>query len=134
MDTEPKFERENGYWGEQLCYSDTYPTLLANSRANRIDMTTAEQALWSRIRSRQLGVRFRRQYIIGNYIADFACLERHLIIEVDGKYHLTEEQKRDDQIRTDYLNRLGFRVERFDNNDVTLDLDNVIKKIEQLIQ
>ena len=58
----------------------------------RKNPTEAESILWKLIRKKQLGVRFNRQYVIDTYIVDFVCLEKQLILEVDGKYHSSEEQ------------------------------------------
>lgn len=89
--------------------------------------TPAERKLWSRIRDDQLGFNFRRQHAIGNYIPDFVCIEKKLIIELDGSQHL-EQQKYDEQ-RTKYLNSLGYKVIRFWNNEVTNNIDSVILAI-----
>ncbi|MCQ2344416.1 MAG: endonuclease domain-containing protein, partial [Paludibacteraceae bacterium] len=132
MDENKKYDRANGYWGEQLIYPDTYPIMLSNSRRNRKDMTDAETALWSIIRNKQLGYKFRRQYIIGDYITDFACIEKHLILEVDGGYHFTDEQRKEDEIRTQFISRMGFRVLRFANGEVIADTESVRNKIKQI--
>lgn len=133
MDENKKYDRTNGYWGEQLIYPDTYPIMLSNSRRNRKDMTDAETALWSIIRNKQLGYKFRRQYIIGDYITDFACIEKHLILEVDGGYHFTDEQRKEDEIRTQFISRMGFRVLRFANGEVIADTESVKNKIKQIL-
>lgn len=91
--------------------------------------TEAEKHLWHFIRNGQLGVKFNRQHIIGDYIVDFVCLDKQLIIEVDGDYHNIEEQRENDIDRTIALSRLGFHVIRFDNNEVLNDIDNVLDKI-----
>ena len=89
--------------------------------------TLAERKLWALIRNDQLGVNFRRQHAIGNYIPDFVCIEKKLIVELDGSQHL--EQQEYDQERTKYLNSLGYKVIRFWNNAVMKDLDGVILAI-----
>ena len=89
--------------------------------------TLAERKLWALIRNDQLGVNFRRQHAIGNYIPDFVCIEKKLIVELDGSQHL--EQQEYDQERTKYLNSLGYKVIRFWNNTVMKDLDGVILAI-----
>ncbi len=71
--------------------------------------------------------------IIGDYIADFACLAQKLIIEVDGGYHSTESQMQEDELRTQVLNRLGFRVIRFTNEEVMYDTETVLDKIRAII-
>jgi len=93
----------------------------------RKDLTPAERKLWSVIHNDQLGVNFRRQHAIGNYIPDFVCIEKKLIIELDGSQHLEQEEY--DEERTKYLNSLGYKVIRFWNNDVMKNMDGVILAI-----
>ena len=93
----------------------------------RKELTPAEGKLWSRIRNDQLGVNFRRQHAIGNYIPDFCSPKAKLIIELDGSQHL--EQTEYDEERTKYLNSLGYKVIRFWNNEVTNNIDGVILAI-----
>ena len=93
----------------------------------RKELTLAEAKLWSRIRNDQLGVNFRRQHAIGNYIPDFVCIEKKLIVELDGSQHLEQEEYDDE--RTKYLNSLGYKVIRFWNNDVMKNMDGVILAI-----
>ena len=93
----------------------------------RKELTPAERKLWSKIRNDQLGVNFRRQHAVGNYIPDFVCIEKKLIIELDGSQHL--EQQEYDEERTSYLESLGYKVIRFWNNEVMKDIDNVILAI-----
>ena len=95
--------------------------------ALRKESTPAERKLWSRIRNDQLGVTFRRQHAIGNYIPDFCSPKEKLIIELDGRQHL--EQGEYDKERTEYLESLGYKVIRFWNNDVMKDIDSVILAI-----
>jgi len=93
----------------------------------RKDPTPTERKLWSRIRNDQLGVNFRRQHAVGNFIPDFVCIEKKLILELDGSQHL-EQQGYDDD-RTKYLESLGYKVIRFWNNDVMKNMDGVILSI-----
>jgi len=93
----------------------------------RKESTPAERKLWSRIRNDQLGVTFRRQHAVGNYIPDFCSPKAKLIIELDGSQHL--EQEKYDQERTKYLESLGYKVIRFWNNDVTNKIEEVILPI-----
>jgi very-short-patch-repair endonuclease len=90
----------------------------------RKESTPAESKLWSRIRNDQLGVTFRRQHAIGNYIVDFFSPKAKLIIELDGGQHL--EQQEYDKERTTYLESLGYKVIRFWNSDVMNHIDDVI--------
>ena len=101
-------------------------------RANilRKEMTDAESILWSKIRRRQLqGCRFRRQHPINQFIADFYCHEKKLVIEVDGGYHNEPTQNEHDQQRTYELEKLGLHVLRFSNDEVKKNLNVVIGKI-----
>ena len=90
----------------------------------RKEPTPAERKLWALIRNDQLGFNFRRQHAVGNYIPDFVCIEKKLIIELDGSQHLEQEEY--DEERTKYLNSLGYKVIRFWNNKVTNNIDGVI--------
>jgi very-short-patch-repair endonuclease len=78
----------------------------------RRSMTSAETAVWSMVRRKQLGWRFRRQEPIGPYIVDFVCVPRRLVVEMDGEGHGGPYDRKRDA----YLRRLGFRVLRFEND------------------
>jgi very-short-patch-repair endonuclease len=96
----------------------------------RRNATSAERRLWQALRRKQIGgFRFRRQVILGGFIADFACLEARLIVEVDGATHSTEEEVSRDLRRTDGLAAQGFAVLRFANDDVYRNLDGVAETI-----
>ena len=103
------------------------PKTKHNAIQLRKKSTPAERKLWSRIRDDQLGVNFRRQHAVDNYIPDFVCIEKKLIIELDGSQHLEQEEY--DEERTKYLNLLGYKVIRFWNNEVTNNIDGVILAI-----
>ena len=96
---------------------------------NRKMMTVAEQTLWEQLRNNRLGVHFRRQHVIGTYIADFISLKNKLVIEVDGEYHSTPEQHLLDMERTLYLQHKGYRVIRFTNSQVMADIEYVMSQI-----
>jgi very-short-patch-repair endonuclease len=101
------------------------------AQAMRSEMTDAERRLWLHLRRKQLaGFRFRRQHSIGSYVADFACLEAKLVVEVDGSQHAQSLQ---DQHRDDVLQEFGFRVVRFWNNDVIASTDRVLADILQAL-
>ena len=105
---------------------------MANERARalRKTMSDAERLLWSRLRMRQLGGhRFRRQHPLGPYVADFVCLERRLVVEVDGAQHAEPEQMRHDAVRTRWLEVEGFRVVRAWTSEVFKNLDGVLDTI-----
>ena len=96
-------------------------------------MTDAERFLWKYIRKRQLGGhKFRRQHPIGNYIVDFVCLKKNLIIELDGGQHLNNIEY--DTIRTQYLKLKGFKVVRFWNNQVFNETEGVLETIYNLLE
>ena len=103
------------------------------AKALRKASTDAENLLWYRLRSRQLlDLKFRRQRPIGKYVADFACLEIGLVIELDGGQHL--EQVAYDAAREEEMERLGFRTIRFWNNEVLKETDAVMEKIRQVAE
>ena len=105
-----------------------FSTRVSLARKLRRNQTGAEAKLWSRLRNKRLGGHhFYRQQPIGPYIVDFCSRSRKLIIEVDGSQHL--DQKVQDDIRTAYLESLGFRVLRFWNDDVLKDIDTVLQVI-----
>ena len=102
------------------------------ARGLRLGMTDAGQALWYRLRNRQLdGCKFRRQHEIDRYVVDFVCTERMLVVELDGGQHL--EQQDYDQTRTRYLQAKGYRVQRFWNNDVLTNIESVLEAVVEAL-
>lgn len=96
----------------------------------RKDQTDCERILWSVLRNRQLnGLKFFRQYSIGNAILDFHCPELRLGIELDGGQHNEKQQIVHDKLRTEYLKEFNINVIRFWNNEVIENLDGVVEKI-----
>jgi very-short-patch-repair endonuclease len=91
---------------------------IATARRLRKDMTNAERTLWSLLRQRPEGLKFRRQHPIGAYVADFACPEIGLIIELDGGQHNLPVHQLRDQRRTEWLESQGWHVLRFWNTQV----------------
>ena len=106
--------------------------LQRRARTLRNNQTLAEKILWSKIRQRKLGVKFRRQYVLEEHIVDFYCVSHGLAIELDGPVHMT--QKESDAIREEKLERSGVTVLRFDNQQVFANLDDVIEAIHQALQ
>lgn len=104
--------------------------LRSNARCHRYEPTVAEIRLWECLRGKRLGVKFRRQHVIQDFIVDFVCLDEMLIIEVDGEYHLPQEQQEEDQKRTAILQQLGYRVIRFTNDEVLFKIDEVLDNIK----
>ncbi len=82
------------------------------------------------LRENNLGDKFRRQHVIGDFIVDFVALHSKLVIEVDGGYHNTLEQQEADRLRTEFLNQADFKVIRFSNDDVLHDADRVLNEIK----
>lgn len=102
--------------------------LIAFARQLRKNATDAEKLLWSLLRNRQLeGLKFRRQHPIGEYIADFCSVENKLVIELDGGHHALQEEK--DTERTNEIEKLGYKVLRFWNNEVLQNLEGVASTI-----
>ena len=98
------------------------------ARELRRDETDAEKKLWSRLRGRRLdGLKFRRQFPLGPFFADFCALETKLIIEVDGGQPAVQRDK--DGSRTESLTKQGFRVLRFWNNEVLGSIDAVCEEV-----
>ncbi|MGO9393999.1 MAG: endonuclease domain-containing protein [Desulfobaccales bacterium] len=99
--------------------------LVSLSRNLRKRQTDAEILLWRHLRGQQLeGLRFRRQHPMGRYIVDFVCLEKRLILEVDGGQHDIEREK--DEERSNWLIAEGYNILRFWNNDVLTNLEGVL--------
>ena len=94
--------------------------------------TPAENALWQRLRRRQLGVKFRRQHAIGPFIVDFYCAEAALVVEVDGPIH--QYTAEEDAIRQEFLEAQGLRVLRFTNAEVENDIEGVLNRIRTALQ
>ena len=109
---------------------DRYLLLKDFALKNKRFPTAAEKLLWEHLRAKKLSVKFNRQHIIGDYIADFVCIEKKLVVEVDGGYHSEYEQIDKDEFRTERLNKMGFDVIRFSNEKVLGDISGVINIIK----
>lgn len=105
---------------------------LEHARRMRSDATDAERKLWSRLRRGQLGIKFKRQYPIEGFVADFCSPQLKLVIEVDGGQHL--ERSAYDAERSARLAHSGYRVLRFWNNDVLTNIDGVLEIIAESIK
>ncbi len=104
--------------------------LIAKARELRKNSTDAEQLLWSLLRDRQcLNLKFRRQHPIADYVADFACVEHKLVIELDGGQHNTDEGRAKDAVRSKALESEGWQVLRFWNNDVLNNTEGVLTRL-----
>ena len=107
--------------------------LTENARNLRASQTKAESLLWTALRGRRWhGLKFRRQHAIPPFIADLACVERKLIIEIDGGYH--DLKYENDQSRQRFLESEGWTVLRFRNEDVVADVEAVLTVIARHLQ
>ena len=112
----------------------SYHLLKEFVKTNRVNSTPAEAVLWENIKGKQLDdYKFRRQHIIGTYIADFVCLAKNLVIEVDGLIHQLPENKVLDEVRTDWLESRGYKVIRFTNEEVFEHLDDTLQTIKSTL-
>jgi 5-methyltetrahydrofolate--homocysteine methyltransferase len=128
---------DNLGFGYEMADPTIYPMLKEYALKHRSQPTKAEEVLWGLLKSKKLeGFKFRRQHIIGQYIADVVCLDRQLVIEIDGSIHQLPENKESDEIRTQWLIEKGFKVIRFGNEDVlqntTAVLESITKEINAL--
>ncbi|MDY6450626.1 endonuclease domain-containing protein [Acinetobacter faecalis] len=100
----------------------------------RNNMTEPEKRLWLVLKNKQLGLKFRRQHGIGDYIVDFYSPEIKLVIELDGESHFSTEAKAYDQLRDEYFLGLGISTIRFLNQDVMNNLAGVFQTIQNYIR
>ena len=110
---------------------------MANERARNLrkTMSDAERKLWQALRARQIeGERFRRQHPIGRYVVDFVCLERRLVVEVDGGQHTEEEHIAHDARRDQWLEAEGYRVLRVPTAEVYGNIAGVVDTIWATLQ
>jgi very-short-patch-repair endonuclease len=109
---------------------------MANKRARelRTSMSDAERKLWHALRARQVDARFRRQHPIGRYVVDFVCLERRLVVEVDGGQHTDNAHIADDARRDQWLAAEGYRVLRVTTTDVYTNIAGVLDTIWAVLQ
>lgn len=104
--------------------------LTQKARLLRKNQTKQEAKLWAILRNKQLkGLSFKRQFPIGNYIADFICRTKKIIIEIDGGQHNTKNNIEYDIKRTEFLNSLGYKVLRFWNNEIDDNIEWVLEEI-----
>ena len=108
---------------------NSYGLLKAYAKENRRNTTLAEDILWDRLRKNALGIKFLRQHIIGDYIVDFVSKHDGLVIEVDGGYHSEPRQQENDQLREEYLERMGYHIIRFNNEEVLYETEKAIEQI-----
>jgi very-short-patch-repair endonuclease len=116
--------------------SDIPRTILQRfAREQRANAVQAEKILWRALRDRRCeGQKFRRQVVLGDYIVDFVCFDRRLVIEVDGPSHESEEQQADDQDRDAWLRGQGFRVLRVSNDLVIASTELALVQIREALR
>ena len=108
-------------------------TLLKNARQLRKEMTPQERKLWY-LFLRKYPIKIYKQRIIGSYIVDFYCARAKLVIEIDGSQHYEDAGKKNDSVRSAYLDNLGLSVIRYSNADINCRFDGVCESIHQYIQ
>jgi ATP-dependent DNA helicase RecG len=111
-----------------------YKLLKELQQKNKKKPTQAEAILWECLRTKKLNYKFRRQHVIDEFIVDFVCLEKKLVIEVDGGYHNHPQQKEADELRTEILKELKYRVLRFTNEEIIGNIDATLKTIETILK
>ncbi len=125
-------ERRAPKW--QTARDSSYGLLKELAKKQKENPTEAEVFLWQNLKSKNLsGYKFRQQHIIDQFIADFVCLEKQLIVEVDGGYHTLPEVVISDKQRTEMLEELGFKVIRFTNEEVISNIDGVLNEITSVL-
>jgi len=110
--------------------------LLKNfSSEHRKTPTQSESILWNCLKGGQMdGFHFRRQHIVGKYIADFVCLEKNLVIEIDGLIHQLPVNKESDEERTKWLSEHGLTVLRFKNEEIIFKVEKVLEQIKEKLK
>jgi leucyl-tRNA synthetase len=122
--------QESGTAEQNIFTTDgqTWNALKEHARAHRKEPTEAEAKLWEAVRNNKLGAKFRRQHAIARFIVDFVCIEKKLVVELDGPIH--EFQQREDEERTKVIEQEGFHVIRFKNEQVLNTLPEVLENIQ----
>ena len=111
------------------------PWLTSRARVLRANETSAEDRVWQALRNRQPGgFKFVRQLPIGPYLADFACRERKVVLEIDGATHGAEAELARDAVRTDFIVRSGFRVFRAHNAEIYENLNGVLDTLLAFVE
>ncbi len=127
--------KDSAAYGYINSTAEEWKKTLQFAKQNRKDATVEEDIIWQELRNRNIaGYKFRRQHPIAGYIPDFVCLEKKLIIEIDGGYHNEDDQAAFDKARAQWLEEQGFSMIRFTNDEVNTSLEKVLKDIEQALQ
>jgi len=109
----------------------SYPFIKEKRDNLKNSPTESEKIMWEFLRNKKTGHKIRRQHIIDNFITDFVCILKRVVIEIDGKIHLKQHEY--DELRTRHLNDLGFEVIRFSNEEVLSNPALVAEKIKQYL-
>ena len=133
LNVSPNSSRKGDYAYRETADTMNYSLLKKNAQQMRKEPTEAESAFWTYVSGNNLGVKFRRQHVIGDYIVDFVCLEKRLVVEIDGGYHEEIQQKIDDNLRNQYLKNEGFTILRLSNEEVLCDPKAVLNKLQQAL-
>jgi len=124
-------KKDHPYHDESM-YKGAPPDSFAKAQFLRDNMTDAEKLLWEKLEDNKLkGLKFRRQHPIHIYIVDFYCHKLKLIIEIDGGYHDSKEQKLLDAERSEILKFQELEIIRFTNDEVLENIEFVLRKIEK---
>ena len=110
------------------------PVEFAKAKSLRENQTESEKVLWERLSNKQLSVKFRRQHPVSQYIVDFYCHEKKLVVEIDGLYHQRPDQQKYDELRTKDLNLFGLRVIRFSDEQVFEHINEVVEEIQEALK
>jgi cyclase len=109
------------------------PHLFEIARILRAQETDAEKFLWTKLCNKQLGVKFRRQHPMYDYVVDFYCHSHRLVIEVDGPVHTTVEAKFNDSVRSRAFEEFQIEVMRFTNEEVLQNIEDVVSRIKSYL-
>ena len=110
-------------------FAGAHPLVFSRAQELRKAMTHAEELLWSHLKQKPEGYKFRRQHPFGPYIFDFYCHKAKLVIEVDGSVHESEEVKTNDEIRQKAIEDSGLRILRFKIEQVIQEIEAVVNEI-----
>jgi len=119
----------NNRYNFALADPANYALLKEKAIYNRQHPTDAERIVRQSLKGKLPSVRFRNQYVIGNYIVDFVALKQRLIIEIDGEYHSDKTQSEDDMQREMWLKAQGFKIIRFTNEEVFNEIQTVMRGV-----
>ena len=114
---------------ERTMFYNASPEIFKKAEILRKNMTKTEKMLWDKLKKNQLGVRFKAQHPMMNFIADFYCHKSKLVLEIDGESHI--KQKEYDSGRTAEMEKFGIRVIRFSNDEIIENIEKVIKVIKK---